>query len=263
MLSWIAIITKTVRRQKGTVGINGLIWTYSQENVWRFFFENVISIVLSVGWNLFRFSFHALRWSGNGCIPKATVILNVQFSSVQGGIYALGKAHMRSTRVSDVSPTLPWNSSTVRPIDDGPLSSFQRRSSSVSSSIASLLQAIDGVCLWLCARWQCLKFLSISDLTRSKPLVRVALPSRLSARSFSFSPACPGQYTHRRFRRWTSTIDTLHSGLPIPLFTFCSKLIQSVRMMACVVWLSPRETIQRKEWVTASTSIVKLEIETV
>ena len=45
----------------------------------------------------------------------------------------------------------------------------------------------------------------------------------LSARSFSFTPACPGQYTHRICRRWMSTIDTCQSGLPIPLFTFCSK----------------------------------------
>ena len=38
-----------------------------------------------------------------------------------------------------------WNSSNVRLIDDGPLSSFQERSSSASSFHASLLQAIDGV----------------------------------------------------------------------------------------------------------------------
>ena len=38
-----------------------------------------------------------------------------------------------------------WNGSNVRPTDDGPLSSFQGRSSSASSFNASLLQAIDGV----------------------------------------------------------------------------------------------------------------------
>ena len=43
-----------------------------------------------------------------------------------------------------------------------------------------------------------------------------------------------GQYTHRIFRRWMSNVDTCQSGLPIPLFTFCSRLIESVRMMA---WL--------------------------
>ena len=30
--------------------------------------------------------------------------------------------------------------------------------------------------------------------------------------------------TNRNFRRWMSTIDAFHSGLPIPFFTFCSKL---------------------------------------
>ena len=38
-----------------------------------------------------------------------------------------------------------WSGSNARPIDDGPLSSFQRRSSSGSSFHTSLLQAIDGV----------------------------------------------------------------------------------------------------------------------
>ena len=37
-------------------------------------------------------------------------------------------------------------------------------------------------------------------------------------------------------------------GLPIPLFTFCSKLIKSMRMMLCVVWPSSLEAIQRGAW---------------
>ena len=36
----------------------------------------------------------------------------------------------------------------------------------------------------------------------SECVVMVALPASLSARSFLFTPACPGQYTHRSFRRW-------------------------------------------------------------
>ena len=91
----------------------------------------------------------------------------------------------------------------------------------------------------------------------------VALPASLSARSFPFTPACPGQYTNRSFRRWMSTIDTFQSGLPIPFFTFCSKRIQSVTMMACVVRLSPFKATQGRAWVPASTTIVKLEVETV
>ena len=38
-----------------------------------------------------------------------------------------------------------WNGSDVRLTDDGPLSSFEGRSSSASSFHASLLQAVDGV----------------------------------------------------------------------------------------------------------------------
>ena len=79
----------------------------------------------------------------------------------------------------------------------------------------------------------------------------------------SFTPACPGQYTHWSFRRWMSTINTFQSGLPIPLLTLCSKFIGSVRMFACVVQLSPLETVQRRACVTASTFSVKLEVETV
>ena len=45
----------------------------------------------------------------------------------------------------------------------------------------------------------------------------VALPAGLSARSFPFTPACPGKYTDC-FRMWMSTIDTSQSGLPINLF---------------------------------------------
>jgi len=44
---------------------------------------------------------------------------------------------------------------------------------------------------------------------------------------------------------------------------FCSKLIENTKMMVCVVRLSLLEAIQRREWVTVSTSIVKLEVEIV
>ena len=45
-------------------------------------------------------------------------------------------------RLSEIFPTLPLNGHLT---DDGPLSSFQGRSSSPSSFDASLLKAIDGV----------------------------------------------------------------------------------------------------------------------
>ena len=77
----------------------------------------------------------------------------------------------------------------------------------------------------------------------------------------SITPACPEQLQpHRGFRRWMSTIDTFQSGLPIPLFTFCSKLNKSARISedegTCS--LSPPAAIQQRARVTASTLIVQL-----
>ena len=73
-----------------------------------------------------------------------------KFSSVQfypRWYYALGKAHNYARH--PVSQTFLQcrlrNSSNVRLIDDGPLSSFQGRSSSASSFHAFLLQAIDSL----------------------------------------------------------------------------------------------------------------------
>ena len=129
-------------------------------------------------------------------------------------------------RISEVSPTLPLK--RFQCSDDSPLSSFQGRSSSASSFNACLRQAINGVMSFaLCP----LVVSQASQHFRSsekQTTCEVALPTNVSARSFSFTPACPGQYTHRRFRRWMS-------ALSIPLFTFCSKLTESVRRMACVV----------------------------
>ena len=134
-------------------------------------------------------------------------------------------------------------------MDDGPVSSFQGRSSraSASSFHASLLQAINGV----------------MSLALCPQVVSQASQHFRSSEEQAFTPACPGQYTHMSFRRWMSTIDAFQSALHIPLFTFCSKLTESLRRMVCVVRLSPLEAIQRRAWVTASTSIVKLEVETV
>ena len=71
-----------------------------------------------------------------------------------------------------------WNSSKVRLIDNGPLLSFQGRSSNASSFHTSLLQVIDGVmplafCLQVVSQ-------APSDLPRHKPLVMAALPSSIS-----------------------------------------------------------------------------------
>ena len=57
-------------------------------------------------------------------------------------------------------------------------------------------------------------------------------PVYLFCHFFPLTPACPGQYIHRCFQRWTSNIDTCQSGLSSALFTFRSRFIESVGMMA-------------------------------
>ena len=55
----------------------------------------------------------------------ANLTKTVQFSSVQDGIYALGKAHMRSTPFLSFPRRCLWNSSRARVINNGdPVSSF-------------------------------------------------------------------------------------------------------------------------------------------
>ena len=135
------------------------------------------------------------------------VFSSVQFSSVQDGMYALGKAHIL---LSEVFPTLR-------------LKRFQCSWLTMASSFhASLLQEVDGVMSLALCRQECLKLLNTLDLPRRKPLMRVASHANVSAQAFPLLPACPGQYTHRSFRRWMSTIDTFQSGLPIPLFVASS-----------------------------------------
>ena len=81
------------------------------------------------------------RWLG------AMVRLPLLVSSVHFKMASkrLEKSICALSRLSEVSLTLLWNGSTVRLIDDGPLSSFQGRSSSAFSFRAFLLQAVDGV----------------------------------------------------------------------------------------------------------------------
>ena len=92
-----------------------------------------------------------------------------------------------------------WNSSSVRLTDDGPLSSFQERSPSASSFHASLLQTTDGVVsVAFCPQVvsQAPQHLRSSETQ--------ATCEGCFARQGHFSPACPGQYTQRNFRRWMS-----------------------------------------------------------
>ena len=116
------------------------------------------------------------------------------------------------------------NSSNVHLIDNGLLSSFQKRSSSASSFNASLLQAmsLEERRPWLCARRLCLKLLNTWDRPRSKPLVRVALPASLSAQSFKFGfnfSTC--QHARRvRLQAWHYMALFRQSGRDLPCDVF-------------------------------------------
>ena len=138
--------------------------------------------------------------------------MSVHFSSVQDGIYALGKAHMRPTPslrsfpngALETVPMLVWLTMAL-------FSSSQGRSLSASSFYIRLSPLGDRWC-------DVLGFVPSGSLK--------LLNGCFSCQSLSFplTPSCPGQYTQTMFRRWMSNIDTCQSGLPVPLFTFCSRL---------------------------------------
>ena len=65
------------------------------------------------------------------------------FSSVQNGVSALGKTHMRSTSLSQKFPQRRlWNGSSVCLTDDDPLSSFAGTLSSASSLHAKVYRKL-------------------------------------------------------------------------------------------------------------------------
>ena len=168
-----------------------------------------------------------------------------QSSSVQDDICALEKAHMRST--SSLSfPNVALQTVPMFIRLTMALSCLSRRSSSASFFHASLLQAIYGVVsLALCPQivFQAPQYFKFSE---TQATFEGCFACQSICGVVSLTPACPGQYTHRSFRSWCRPlVDTFRSGLPNPFFTFCSKLIESVRMVACMVRLSPLEAIQR------------------
>ena len=148
----------------------------------------------------------------------------IQFSSVQDGIYALGKAHDYVLHpVSQIFPTVAFEivPMFVLLTMGWPSLVLSMISSNTSASHASLLKAIHTVKMsWLCARGQYLLFFNTSDLPRRKPFLTVGFPTRLAARSFALIPPCPRQYIHKSFRKWMPHIDTCYSWLSVPLSTF-------------------------------------------
>ena len=130
-----------------------------------------------------------------------------------------------------------WHGSNVRLTDDGPHSSFQGRSSSASSFHASLLQAIGGVMsLALCP--QVVSQAPHHFRSSEKQATCEGCFSRQSVCSVISLHSGMSRAVHPQgFRKGMSTSDPFQSGFPIPLFPFCGRLIEPVRMMACVTTL--------------------------
>ena len=132
----------------------------------------------------------------------------INFSSVQDGIAMCSEKPICTP--PPLSKWCLWNSSNVHLTDNGLLShpfKEDRLALPFSTPLSSRWSIM--WCPWLCDHRNCLNLLNISDLPRTNPLVKVALPTSLSAQSFPSILACPGQYTHWSFWRWMLTIDTL------------------------------------------------------
>ena len=76
---------------------------------------------------------------------------------------------------------------------------FQGRSSSTSSFHASLLQAINAVMPWALCPQIVSRVPQHFRFSETQATVRSALPASPSVRSFPFTPACPGVYSHASF----------------------------------------------------------------
>ena len=125
-------------------------------------------------------------------------------------------------RLSEVSPALPLKWFRCSSDWRWPSLVLSRKTSSrISSFSASLLQVINGVMsLALCP--QVVSQASQHFRSSEKQAIYEGCFASLSAWSFPFTPACPGQYNHRTFQRWMLTINTFQSGLPISLFVASS-----------------------------------------
>ena len=89
-------------------------------------------------------------------------------------------------------------------------------------------------------------------------IMMVALTASLSAQSFPFTPAHPGQYTYWSFQRRMLTFATFQSQLP--RFQFSVLVASSLTLWGWWhMWSDCRLLRQSSTWVTAPTSTVKLD----
>ena len=144
--------------------------------------------------------------------------------------------------VSEVSPTLPLKQFQCSSDWWWPSLVLSRKLWSASSFHASLLQETYSVMpLALCPQvmsWAPQHFRH----SKTQATGVGFFPPHLLGHFLPFRHVQGGRPTERM-----SAIDTFQSGLPIPLFTFCSKLTESVRADGMGV-LSPLEVIQWTSW---------------
>ena len=126
---------------------------------------------------------------------QSVCMTRIQFSSVQDGIHAIGKAHMLST-------TSLWSFASV---------AFETVSMTMSLSFTSSqgrsLRAFSFYACLLQVPTVSVSSSSTFQIFHQPPMIN-ALPASLFALSFPLTPACPGQYTHRILGGWMSNIDT-------------------------------------------------------
>ena len=139
-----------------------------------------------------------------------------QISSVQDGIYVLGKAHMCSTPshrsfssvVFETVPMFIWLTMALsRPFKEDCLALLFSMPLSSRRSMVWVFGFVPAGSVSSCSTFQV--YWEASYLWGL-----LCQPANLSAPSFPFTPACPRQCTHKSFQRWMSTI-----RLCIPLFT--------------------------------------------
>ena len=107
-----------------------------------------------------------------------------------------------------------------------------------------------------------LKPRSTSALPGCRPDVISAVLASLSARSDPLTPACPEQLMHSSLCSRRLSMAVCQSEQPSQDCTFCSRFIESVRIMACVICASRWEASHFIACVTSSPSIVGLEVVT-
>ena len=153
--------------------------------------------------------------------------IHLQFTSLQFYM-VLRKAHMPSTQFHCSSGCMAMALSQIRCSSDCMATALSRpfkeyRQAPPPSTPLSSKRSM--------VRFSVLSSSTLHvDLPRRKPRMMAVLSTNVPTRSFPFTRACPGRYTHKRFRRRAPAI-----GLPITFFTFCSKLIEYARMKARMV----------------------------